>query len=146
MKRNAASARSSLPHPRSAGAGGATSCMLSLQTPRVGQQREVAGALDRGAQLTLMPRAHAAQAAGQDLTMIGDEAAEGPLILIVDETHTRLAEGACLGWSTHGLLLVLIVVFAALLRERELLFGHRRGADFMLEDGEQVADHTVVEA
>src|SRR5215218_10701078 len=74
MSRNAASARTSFPHPRSDGAGVAASSISALQTPRIGKQREIAGALDRGAQLTLMPRAHAAQAARKDLAVIGDEA------------------------------------------------------------------------
>src|SRR3954463_7122244 len=105
-KRNAASASRSFPHPRSDGAGATASDILALQAPRVRQQREVAGALDGVAHLPLMPRAHAAQAAGQDLPMIRDEAAEGALVLVVDEAHARLAERAGFGWAAHGLLLV----------------------------------------
>src|SRR4051812_35310364 len=144
-KRNAVSARRSFPHPRSVGAGPAASDILALQTLRVRDQRQVARALDRDAQLTLMAGAHAAEAAGQDLPVIGDEAAEGALVLVVDEADARLAEWAGLRWAAHGLLLVLVVVVAALLGERELLFGHRRGADFVLEDGDQVANHAVVQ-
>src|SRR6476661_7760172 len=144
-KRNAASERRSFPHPRSVGAGDVTSLMLSLQSPRVREDRDVPCALDRGAQLTLMPRAHAAQAARQDLAVVGDEAAEGALVLVVDETDPALAERAGLGWASHGLLLLVVVVLAPLLRESELLFGHRRGADFILEEREQVAHDTAVE-
>src|SRR6478672_12713814 len=44
-----------------------------------------------------------------------------------------------------GLLLVVVVVLGPLLCERELLFGHRRGADFVLEEGEQVAHDAVIQ-
>src|SRR5215211_6453928 len=127
-RQHAASAGRSFPHPRSDGAGVAASSISALQTPGVGKQREIAGALDRGAQLTLMPRAHAAQAARQDLAVIGDEAAEGALVLVVDEAHAALAEGAGLGWASHRLLLVLVVFFRALFGERKLFLGHRRSA------------------
>src|SRR4051794_25628434 len=140
--RNAASASRSFPHPRSDSAGASASCMSALQAPRVRQQREVACALDRGAQLTLMPRTHAAQAAREDLPVIGDEAAESALVLVVHEAHTGLTEWASLGWASHGLLLVLVVVIAALPRERELFLAHRRSADFVLMDGEQIANHS----
>src|SRR5919107_670320 len=138
MSRNAASARRSFPHPRSDGAGVAASSISALKTPRVGQQSEIASALDRGAQLTLMPRADAAQTARQDLAVIGDEPTEGTLVLVVDEADAGLAEGAGLGWASHDLLLVLVVVFRALLGERELLLGHRRGTDLVVVDGDQV--------
>src|SRR5262245_20963149 len=107
MMRNARSARRSFPHPRSDGAGVTGSDISARETSRVRQEREIARALDRGAQLTLVPRAHAAQAAGQDLSVVGDEAAEGALVLVVDETDAALAEWAGLGWASHGLLLVL---------------------------------------
>src|SRR4051812_2011867 len=143
--RNATSASRSFPHPRSESAGASASCISALQTPRVRQQREIARALDRGAQLTLMPRAHAAQAAREDLPVVGDEASEGALVLVVDEAHTGLTEWASLRWASHRLLLVVVVVFAALLRQRELFLAHRRSADFMLVDREQIADHGGVE-
>src|SRR6478735_4278690 len=145
MMRNATSARRSFPHPRSDGAGVTGSDISARETSRVRQQREVARTLDRGAQLTLVPRAHAAQAAGQDLSVIGDEATEGALVLVVDEPHAALAEGAGLGWASHGLLLVLVVLFCALLGERELLLGHRGSTDLVVVDREQVADHSSVE-
>ena len=86
------------PHPRSAGAGAARASrhVSPAMTPRVRNEREVARALDRGRQLTLMPRAHAAQAARQNLAVIGDEAAEGAIVLVVDEAHAALAEWAAL--------------------------------------------------
>src|SRR5687767_99802 len=145
MIRNAASASRSFPHPRSDGAGASASCMSGLQAARVGKQRQIPRALDRDAQLTLMPRAHAAQTARENLTVVGDEPAERTLVLVVHETHAALAERASLRWASHGLLLILVVVIAALLRERELFLAHRRRADFVLVDREQVADHAPVE-
>src|SRR5258707_10446446 len=100
--RNAASARRSLPHPRSDGSGAAASRMSALQAPRGRHQREEARTLDGDAQLTLMPRAHAAQAARQDLAVIGDEAAEGAFVLVIDEADAALVEGTRLRSSTHG--------------------------------------------
>src|SRR5258708_23704352 len=76
--------------------------MSGLEAPGVRQQREEAGTLDGGAQLTLMPGAHAAETARQDLAVIGDEAAESTLVLVIDEADAALAEGTRLRSSTHG--------------------------------------------
>src|SRR5258708_4116504 len=76
--------------------------MSALQAPGVRQQGEEARPLDGGAQLTLMPRAHAAETARQDLAVIGDEAAESTLVLVIDEADAALAEGTRLRSSTHG--------------------------------------------
>ena len=79
----------------------------------VRNEREVARALDRRRQLALVTRADAAQAARQDLAVVGDEAAERAVILVVDEADARLAERAGLWWASHGLFLVLVVVVVA---------------------------------
>src|SRR5258705_137141 len=144
-KRNAASARRSFPHPRSDGAGDTASDILALQAPCIRDQRQIAGALYRGAQLTLMPRAHAAQTAGQDLSVIGDEAAERALVLVVDEADARLAERAGFRWAAHGLLLVVVVVIATLLREGDLLFVLRRRAVFVLDAGDEEPGPHVIQ-
>src|SRR5437868_4736505 len=110
MRRNATTAMRSLPHPRSIGAGavvgvGATDAdsviPLGLHPADVGNDREIPRALDRGRQLALMPRAHAAQAARENLAMVRDKAAERAIIFVVDEVHARLAERTGLLWPSH---------------------------------------------
>src|SRR3712207_6554556 len=55
----------------------------------VGQQGELARALDGGAELPLVPCARAREPAGQDLPTLGQEAGEGALVLEVrSEEHT----------------------------------------------------------
>src|SRR4051812_8934058 len=53
----------------------------------VGQQRELACALDRARDLVLMPAAGAGDAAGADLAPVGDELPQGGDVLVVDELH-----------------------------------------------------------
>src|SRR5687768_959598 len=84
-----------------------------LVTLDVRDQREVPRALDRDRELALVTRADSAQAARQDLAVVGDEAAERAIILVVQEADARLAEGAGLLWASHGLFLVVVVVVAA---------------------------------
>src|SRR5438094_7665320 len=101
--RNAKMPSTNRPHPRSTGAGatsgaatgfatGPGSVILALQSPDVRNKRQVAGALDCRRQLPLMPRAHAAQPARQNLSVVGDEATEGAVVFVVDEPDPRLAE------------------------------------------------------
>src|ERR1043166_307114 len=101
MMRNATTAMRSFPHPRSIGAGvGAgvdaadpgSVIPLGLHPADIGNDRQIARALDRGGQLTLVSRAYAAQTTWENLAMIRDEAAECAIILVVDEVHARLAE------------------------------------------------------
>src|SRR5881227_3740429 len=106
--------------------------MLALETADVRNQRQIACALDRDRQLTLMASADAAQPARQDLAMIGNEAAEGAVILVIDEMNPRLAERTALGWSSHGLLLVLVFVLATASRGGKLFFAHRWCAELIL--------------
>ena len=120
--------------------------MLGLQTARVGNDREIASALDRGRQLALMPRAGAAQATRQNLAVIRDEAAEHAVVLVIDEMHARLAEGTGFLGSSHGLLLVLVVVLlATTVGGGELFFRHRRSTELVLVESDQVADDALVE-
>src|SRR4051794_16911869 len=51
----------------------------------VGQQRQLAGALDRAGDLVLVPPAGAGDAARADLAAVGDELPEGDDVLVVDE-------------------------------------------------------------
>src|SRR5206468_7617758 len=72
---------------------------LRLVTADVGDECEEARPLDSRCQLTLMARAHAAQAGRKDLPLIRDEAAEGAIVLVVDPANTTLAERAAFLWS-----------------------------------------------
>src|SRR2546429_8139342 len=76
-----------------------TSAAVSLD---VGQERELPRALDRGRELALVPRAHARQAARQDLAALGQEAPQRALVLIVEHAHARLAYGTGLGRPSHA--------------------------------------------
>ena len=115
-------------------------------TPDVRDQRQVARALDRRAQLTLMPRAHAAQAAGQDLAVVGDEAAERAVVLVVDEAD---AASRRTGRLFCGRRMVYSSSSSSSSRARaargQLFFGHRRSADFVLVQRDEIADDAFVE-
>src|SRR6185437_4636621 len=76
--------------------------LLRLHPADVRDDRQVSRALDRGRQLTLVTRADAAQAARQNLAVVGDESAERAVVFVVDETNARLAEWTGLLWATHG--------------------------------------------
>src|SRR5688572_12233434 len=73
----------------------------ALHSANVRNEREVPRPLDRVGELALVARARAAQATRQDLAVVGDEASEGAIILVVDEMHARLTEGARLLWPAH---------------------------------------------
>src|SRR5204862_262888 len=66
------------------------------------EQRELARALDRGRELTLVPRAHPRQAARQDLAALGQESAQGTVVLVVQHAHPGLAHGTGLGGPSHA--------------------------------------------
>src|SRR5207245_9795130 len=68
----------------------------------VGQQGKLARALDRGRELTLVPRAHPRQAARQDLAALGKKAAQGAIVLVVEHAHPGLAHRAGLGGPSHA--------------------------------------------
>src|SRR5262249_42956131 len=114
-------------------------------TPDVRDQREIAGPLDGRRQLPLMARARAAQAARQDLAGVGEEPAEGAVILVVDEAHAGLAERAGLLWAAHRLLLVVVVIRGAGALRGELFFRHHRRADLVLVERDEEADDAFVE-
>src|SRR2546422_725935 len=68
----------------------------------LGPERELPRALDRGRELALVPRAHARQAARQDLAALGQEAPQRAFVLVVEHTHARLAYGTGLGRPSHA--------------------------------------------
>src|SRR3989442_12609708 len=76
-----------------------TSAAVSLD---VGQERELPRALDRGRELALVPRAHARQAARQDLAALRQEAPQPAFVLVVEHAHARLAYGTGLGRPSHA--------------------------------------------
>src|SRR4051812_45571718 len=53
----------------------------------VGQERQLARALDRAGDLVLMPAARARDPARPDLAAVGDELPQGGDVLVVDELH-----------------------------------------------------------
>src|SRR5262249_5723030 len=68
----------------------------------VGQQRELARPLDRGAQLPLVPRTGARESARQDLAALGQEPRQGSLVLVIHHPHAALADGTGLLWPSHS--------------------------------------------
>src|SRR6478752_8603479 len=71
----------------------------------VGQQRDLAGILDRGGDTALVLGAVAGHPAGADLAAVGDEPAQQVGVLVVDGGRRFLAEGAhlLLGLANWGL-------------------------------------------
>src|SRR5438874_13067292 len=68
----------------------------------VGNQRELSCALDRGGELALVPRAHPRQPARQNLAALGQEAAQGAVVLVVEHADPGLAHGTRLGGPSHA--------------------------------------------
>src|ERR1700743_736726 len=74
--------------PVSAAAATAAAALALLRAralAHVGQERQLAGALDRAGDLVLMPAARARDATGADLAAVRDELAKGGDVLVVDE-------------------------------------------------------------
>src|SRR5262245_44667566 len=69
---------------------------------RVREQREVAGALDRGRELTLVERLRAGDAARDDLARLGDVLLQRGQILVVDLLHAFRRETAELATAREG--------------------------------------------
>src|SRR6266542_2433343 len=113
-------------------------------TADVRNEREVARPLDRRRQLALVPRAGSAQAARENLPLIGDESAERAVVLVIDEADPSFAERAAFLWSSHGLILVVVVIVAAG-RGGELFLGHLRSAHLVFVEWDEVADDAVIE-
>src|SRR5438270_712110 len=68
----------------------------------VGQQRQLARPLDRGRELSLVPRAHARQPARENLAALRQEPSQGAVVLVVEHSHAGLAHGARLGGPPHA--------------------------------------------
>src|SRR6476619_7869470 len=66
--------------------------LLSATGRGVGQQRELAGVLDRDRDVALVLHAVAGHATRADLAAVGDELAEQGGVLVVDVGHLVLAE------------------------------------------------------
>src|SRR5690606_14276703 len=76
----------------------------------VRKQRQVARTLHCRADLPLMPRAHLGHPTRQELALLGHQAAQRALILVVHVPDARLTERAVLCWTSHDLVLLLVVV------------------------------------
>jgi hypothetical protein len=113
-------------------------------TANVRDESEESRSLDRCRKLALVARAGSAQPRGKDLPLIGDEAAERAIVLVIDPADAALAEWAALLWSSHVLILVVVIVVTARCRGQVFL-GLRRSTDFVLVQRDEVADDSVVE-
>ncbi len=120
--------------------------MLRGVSFEVRNDREIAGALDCCGQLALVSRAGSTQAARKNLSLIRDETAKGAIVLIIDPAYASFAERAALLWSSHcGLILVVVVIVTARRLGSELFLTHRRSADFVLVQRDEVANDAIVE-
>jgi hypothetical protein len=88
----------------------------------VGEQRELAGALDRARDLALVAAAGAGDAARADLAALGDEPAQGADVLVVDLVDLVAAVRAGLAPGGPGAALILAPARAWL-----ALLGHEPG-------------------
>jgi len=70
-------------------------------TADVRDEREEAGSLDGGRKLPLVSGAHTTQPRGKNLSLVGDEATERSVILVIDPANATFAEWAALLWSSH---------------------------------------------
>src|SRR5436190_292964 len=66
------------------------------------KQRELPRALDRCRELPLVPGAHPREPAGQNLAALGEEAAQRPVILVVEHARAGFAHGTGLGGTSHA--------------------------------------------
>jgi hypothetical protein len=115
-------------------------------TADVGDEGKKASSLDRRRQLTLMTRARAAQPRRQNLSLIGNEASERAVVLIVDPPNAALAEWAAFLWSSHCWLILVVVIVVTARCRGQVFLGLRRSTHFVLVQRDEVADDTIVEA
>src|SRR3954463_10542265 len=111
----------------------------------VRNQRKEARALDCRRQLTLMTRANSTKTRGEDLALVGDEASERAVILIVDPANAALAERAALLLSSHCRLILVVVIVVTARSGNEIFFRLRWSTDFVLVQREQVANNSIVQ-
>src|SRR5687767_6517834 len=143
---NAPSPRARRPHDPRIFSGAAGAVMLGCVALQIRNYCEIARALDGGRQLSLMTRTRSAQPARQNLSLVGDEPAKRPVVLVVDPAHASVAERAALLWSSHcRLILVVVVIVTARCLRSELFLTHRRRTDFVLVQRDEIANDAVVE-
>src|SRR5215212_8272778 len=94
-----------------------------------------------------MTRTRSAQPAGKNLSLVRDKAAKSAIILVVDPAHASFAERAAFLWSSHFQLILVVVVIVATSRclHCQLFFAHRRSADFVLVQSDEIANDAIVE-
>jgi len=121
--------------------------MLRGVSLQIGNDREITRTLDCRRKLALMTRAGSAQSARQNLSLIGNEATESAIILVVDPAHAAFAERTAFLWSSHCRLILVVVVIVTASRSlhRELFLTHCRSTHFVLVQRDEVADDAVVE-
>src|SRR4051812_22010883 len=106
---NAAKAKASSRHDWPIGFFVTAASILALMSADVRNQREITRALDRRRQLTLMSRARSAQTARKNFPLVRDKTAKRAIVLVIDEAYASFTERAAFLWSSHGLILVVVV-------------------------------------
>ncbi len=81
--------------------GDAVAAILGRVPSQIRNQREIARSLDCRGELPLMSRTGPTQSAWKNFALIGDEASERSVILVIDPAHASLAKGTALLWSSH---------------------------------------------
>src|SRR2546430_2644336 len=88
---------------RPTGPGGRASAPPSADVSLdVGQQRQLARPLDRGRELSLVPRAHARQPARQNLAALRQEPPQRAVVFVVEHPHAGFAHGTRFGGPSHA--------------------------------------------
>src|SRR4051812_2687620 len=89
-----------------------TSISIGSLSHDVGQQAQMAGALDRLGELALLLGRDGGDSAGDDLAALRDEALEQPDVLVIDAGRVLAGERAGLAaaeeWACHGCLSFLL--------------------------------------
>src|SRR5688572_23084980 len=128
-----------------------------LVIPDVGDEREVARALDRATELPLEARVDLRRALGQQLAALGEEARERRDVLEVEQLDRGTLDAAApsaapaeLGRRV-GVVLLLLLLFLVLVPRRRLGLGRALGEDrhpgrrLAFVEHEQIAHHALLE-
>jgi hypothetical protein len=76
----------------------------------IGEKAEMARALDRDGQLTLLLAGNRGDAAGDDLAALGHEALQQTNVFVIDDWSFLAREGAALAAAKNGRPMMLILV------------------------------------
>ena len=121
--------------------------MLGRVSLQIRNDRQISRPLDRRGELALMSRAGSAEPRRKNLSLIGDESAERAVVLVIDPANAPLAKRTAFLWSSHCVLILVVVVIVRASRglHRELFLAHRRGANFVLVQRDEITNDSVVE-